>query len=78
MLYWYSIEGGGCVNTQTGSVSVAGSQSNTVIKDNSEDIISSVEIDARVVKTDASELVKRDEASSGVWCDQSGVCTGNE
>ena len=28
--------------------------------------MSSVEIDARVVKTDASELVKRDEASSGV------------
>jgi hypothetical protein len=30
------VEGGGCVNTQTGSVSVAGSQSNTVVKANGE------------------------------------------
>jgi hypothetical protein len=29
-------EGGGCVNTQTGSVSVAGSQNNIVLKDNEE------------------------------------------
>ena len=62
---------------------MAGSQSHTVIEDNSEDTMSSVEINARVMMTDASvvdELMYEktdasvDEIRVPVECVQSSVC----
>jgi hypothetical protein len=62
------VEGGGCVNTQTGSVSVAGSQSNTVVKANGEGgssvntqtgSVSVAGSQSNIVQTDASMESRR-------------------